>query len=106
MPATASKQADAARAKSDGIQTTVVLPAYNEGAALPHVLDELEASLDQSYEILVVPPELGEAAQTAAPTVARVLVTTPSGAAAAFADLVQSLEAGNELTAERVESMR
>jgi glycosyltransferase involved in cell wall biosynthesis len=54
MPATASKQADAARAKSDGIQTTVVLPAYNEGAALPHVLDELEASLDQSYEVLVV----------------------------------------------------
>ena len=37
MPATASKQADAARAKSDGIQTTVVLPADNEGAALPHV---------------------------------------------------------------------
>jgi hypothetical protein len=54
MPATASKQADAARAKSDGVQTTVVLPAYNEGAALPHVLDELEASLDQSYEVLVV----------------------------------------------------
>jgi hypothetical protein len=54
MPATVSKQADAARAKSDGIQTTVVLPAYNEGAALPHVLDELEASLDQSYEVLVV----------------------------------------------------
>jgi GT2 family glycosyltransferase len=54
MPATASKQADAARAKSGGIQTTVVLPAYNEGAALPHVLDELEASLDQSYEVLVV----------------------------------------------------
>ena len=54
MPATASKQADAARAKSGGIQTTVVLPAYNEGAALPHVLDELEGSLDPSYEILVV----------------------------------------------------
>jgi hypothetical protein len=54
MPATASKQADAARAKSGRIQTTVVLPAYNEGAALPHVLDELEASLDPSYEIMVV----------------------------------------------------
>jgi glycosyltransferase involved in cell wall biosynthesis len=54
MPATASKQADAARETSDGIRTTVVLPAYNEGAALPHVLDELEASLDPSYEILVV----------------------------------------------------
>jgi GT2 family glycosyltransferase len=54
MPATASKQEDAARARSDGIQTSVVLPAYNEGAALPHVLDELEASLDPSYEVLVV----------------------------------------------------
>jgi hypothetical protein len=54
MPATASKQADAARETADGIRTTVVLPAYNEGAALPHVLDELEASLDPSYEIVVV----------------------------------------------------
>jgi Glycosyl transferase family 2 len=54
MPATASKQADAARETADGIRTTVVLPAFNEGAALPHVLDELEASLDPSYEIVVV----------------------------------------------------
>jgi glycosyltransferase involved in cell wall biosynthesis len=54
MPAAASKQADAARARSGGIQTTVVLPAYNEGAALPHVLGELEASLDPSYEVVVV----------------------------------------------------
>jgi Glycosyl transferase family 2 len=54
MPATASKQAGAARPKSGGIQTTVVLPAYNEGAALPHVLEELEASLDPSYEVVVV----------------------------------------------------
>jgi cellulose synthase/poly-beta-1,6-N-acetylglucosamine synthase-like glycosyltransferase len=54
MPATASKQADAARARSDGIATTVVLPAYNEGAALPHVLDELNQHLDASYEVLVV----------------------------------------------------
>jgi cellulose synthase/poly-beta-1,6-N-acetylglucosamine synthase-like glycosyltransferase len=54
MPATASKQADAARARSDGIETTVVLPAYNEGAALPHVLDELNQHLDASYEVLVV----------------------------------------------------
>ena len=54
MPATASKQADAARARSGGVQTTVVLPAYNEGAALPHVLEELEASLDPSYEVVVV----------------------------------------------------
>ncbi|HKH22378.1 MAG TPA: glycosyltransferase [Solirubrobacterales bacterium] len=31
-----------------------MLPAYNEGAALPHVLDELGEYLDQSYEVLVV----------------------------------------------------
>jgi glycosyltransferase involved in cell wall biosynthesis len=41
-------------ASADGIRTTVVLPAYNEGAALPHVLDELGEYLDQSYEVLVV----------------------------------------------------
>jgi GT2 family glycosyltransferase len=54
MPATASKQAGAAQAEPGGIHTTVVLPAYNEGAALPHVLSELDESLDQSYEVLVV----------------------------------------------------
>ena len=32
----------------------VVLPAYNEGAALPHVLAELEEYLDGSYEVVVV----------------------------------------------------
>ena len=31
-----------------------MLPAYNEGAALPHVLAELEEYLDDSYEVLVV----------------------------------------------------
>jgi glycosyltransferase involved in cell wall biosynthesis len=54
MPATASKQEGVARTSSDGIQTTVVLPAYNEGAALPHVLTELDEHLDRSYEVLVV----------------------------------------------------
>jgi glycosyltransferase involved in cell wall biosynthesis len=54
MPATASKKEDAARASADGIRTTVVLPAYNEGVALPHVLDELGEYLDGSYEVLVV----------------------------------------------------
>ena len=32
----------------------MVLPAYNEGAALPHVLTELGEYLDQTYEVLVV----------------------------------------------------
>jgi Glycosyl transferase family 2 len=55
MPATAStKQGAAAKAGADGIRTTVILPAYNESAALPHVLGELEENLDSSYEVLVV----------------------------------------------------
>ena len=54
MPATASKKEGAAAATADGIHTTVVLPAYNEAAALPHVLEELGESLDSSYEVLVV----------------------------------------------------
>jgi Glycosyl transferase family 2 len=39
---------------ADGVRTSVVLPAYNEGAALPHVLTELGEYLDSSYEVLVV----------------------------------------------------
>ena len=55
MAATASKRAgDEGAASADVIRTTVVLPAYNEGAALPHVLDELGEYLDNSYEVLVV----------------------------------------------------
>jgi glycosyltransferase involved in cell wall biosynthesis len=55
MAVTASKKADdEGAASADVIRTTVVLPAYNEGAALPHVLDELGQYLDQSYEVLVV----------------------------------------------------
>ena len=40
--------------RPEGVTTTVVLPAYNEGAALPHVLAELEEYLDDSYEVVVV----------------------------------------------------
>lgn len=54
MPVTASTKEDAPLARAGGIQTTVLLPAYNEGAALPHVLTELAQALDQSYEVLVV----------------------------------------------------
>jgi glycosyltransferase involved in cell wall biosynthesis len=54
MPATVPTKHGAAAPSVDGIRTTVVLPAYNEGAALPHVLDELATSLDRSYEVLVV----------------------------------------------------
>jgi glycosyltransferase involved in cell wall biosynthesis len=55
MPITADRQKEEPRRVSaDGVRTTVVLPAYNEGAALPHVLDELGEYLDSSYEVLVV----------------------------------------------------
>jgi glycosyltransferase involved in cell wall biosynthesis len=55
MAVTASKRpADEETASAVPVRTTVVLPAYNEGAALPHVLDELGRYLDDSYEVLVV----------------------------------------------------
>jgi hypothetical protein len=55
MAVTASKRpADEETASAGHVRTTVVLPAYNEGAALPHVLGELGEYLDDSYEVLVV----------------------------------------------------
>jgi glycosyltransferase involved in cell wall biosynthesis len=55
MPITADKRTEErSRLTADRLRTTVVLPAYNEGAALPHVLTELGEYLDQSYEVLVV----------------------------------------------------
>jgi glycosyltransferase involved in cell wall biosynthesis len=55
MPITADKRTEEpSRLSADRVRTTVVLPAYNEGAALPHVLTELGEYLDQSYEVLVV----------------------------------------------------
>jgi Glycosyl transferase family 2 len=55
MPLTADRRTEEAqRASADRVRTTVVLPAFNEGAALPHVLGELDEYLDPSYEVLVV----------------------------------------------------
>ena len=55
MPITADPRTEEPqRASADRVRTTVVLPAYNEGAALPHVLGELGEYLDSSYEVLVV----------------------------------------------------
>jgi glycosyltransferase involved in cell wall biosynthesis len=55
MPLTADRRThQPSGASADGVRTSVVLPAYNEGAALPHVLDELGEYLDRSYEVLVV----------------------------------------------------
>jgi glycosyltransferase involved in cell wall biosynthesis len=55
MPITADQRTEQpSRPSADGVRTTVVLPAYNEGAALPHVLTELGEYLDDTYEVLVV----------------------------------------------------
>jgi glycosyltransferase involved in cell wall biosynthesis len=55
MPITADRQTEQPRrANADSVRTSVVLPAFNEGAALPHVLDELGEYLDSSYEVLVI----------------------------------------------------
>ena len=48
-PTEAERRPETARVKA-----TVVLPAYNEAAALPHVLDELHEELGDAFEILVV----------------------------------------------------
>src|SRR5215211_9187445 len=48
-PTEAEPQPETARVKA-----TVVLPAYNEAAALPHVLTDLHDQLGDGYEILVV----------------------------------------------------
>ncbi|HEY3063895.1 MAG TPA: hypothetical protein VGL99_33410 [Chloroflexota bacterium] len=53
--------------------------------------------------ILVVPPDLREAAREAAPPGTPILVTPASSAAGAFNDLVARLEAGTDLTAEKID---
>ena len=60
----------------------------------------LEA-LPESFEILVVPPEIQEAAE-ALQTGARLIVTTRAEAPAAAAALLKEIEAGVTLHAERV----
>lgn len=62
-------------------------------------LEDLPADTD----ILVVPPDLREAANAAVPPGTPILVTSAAAAAGAFADLVRRLEAGTELSAERVD---
>ncbi|MDQ4076866.1 MAG: glycosyltransferase family 2 protein [Chloroflexota bacterium] len=36
------------------VQTTIVIPAYNEEEALPHVLKDIFTVIDDSYEVIVV----------------------------------------------------
>jgi len=54
MAISTPKQAESSRPEGGRIKTTVVLPAYNEAAALPHVLHELDQQLGNDYEVLVV----------------------------------------------------
>jgi hypothetical protein len=59
--------------------------------------------LPEDMDILVVPPELREAAREAAPPGTPILVTPASAAAGAFGDLVNRLLAGTEFTAEHLD---
>ena len=59
--------------------------------------------LPEDVGVLVVPPDLSEAARDAAPPGTPILVTPASSAAGAFADLVRRLEAGEELTAHKID---
>jgi hypothetical protein len=62
-------------------------------------LDELPPDTD----ILVVPPELREASRSAVPTGTPILVTSAAAAASAFADLLERLQQGVELSADRID---
>ena len=61
----------------------------------------LEA-LPESFEVLVVPPELREAAE-ALQAGARLIVTTRAAAPAAAAELLREIELGETLYADRVQ---
>jgi len=67
------------------------------------VLEPLE-NLPADVDLLVVPPELADAAPSAVQPGVPIVVTTPANAADDFAVLVARLEDGAELTAERVDS--
>jgi hypothetical protein len=59
--------------------------------------------LPEDTDILVVPPDLREAAYAAVPPGTPILVTPAGAAAGAFADLVSRLQAGTEFTAQTVD---
>jgi len=71
-----------------------------EGLRIKVLLAPLD-DLPEDVDLLVVPPELREAAESTAPGI-EILSTTPSEAAFDFAVLVQRLQAGLDLTAEKV----
>jgi hypothetical protein len=59
--------------------------------------------LPEDTDILVVPPELREAANEVVPPGTPILVTPAAAAAGAFSDLVSRLQAGVEFTAEKID---
>jgi len=59
--------------------------------------------LPEDTDILVVPPDLREAARESAKPGIPILVTPASAAAGAFNDLVARLQAGTEFTAEQID---
>jgi hypothetical protein len=59
--------------------------------------------LPEDIDILVVPPELRDAARESAKPGIPILVTPVSSAAGAFAELVTRLEAGIDFTAEKID---
>jgi hypothetical protein len=67
--------------------------------ALLEPLEELPADVD----LLVIEPDLRVAAEAVKPPGVPILLTMPPTAASDFSALIQRLEAGTELTAERVD---
>jgi hypothetical protein len=59
--------------------------------------------LPEDTDIVVVPPDLRDAAREAARPGTPILVTPASAAAGAFAELVARLEAGADFTAEKID---
>ena len=59
--------------------------------------------LPEDTDVLVVPPELRQQAREGVPPGTPILVTTAAAAPGAFADLIQRLQPGVELTAQRID---
>jgi hypothetical protein len=60
-------------------------------------------NLPEDTDVLVVPPELREAARRATAPGVHLLITSAASAPGAFADLVKRLEAGDDISAERLD---
>jgi hypothetical protein len=74
------------------------------GLKVKALLTPLE-DLDADVDVLVVPPDLREAAEAAVAPGVPVLVTTLATASIDFTELVRRLVEGTELTAERIDPL-